>query len=162
MFEWRKNLKEATLQMVSSASVAMFGIIVWDNSRARILDCLLREKVVSKEEIAVALDKRIRCSGRASFSEHRNGTPPDHTRSPEAFAYALSRGEFTTGEEGRIRFDHGENKEAFIKLYCGDAADFLSRMVERIFTEELFPPPTEGKGSNADWCSDGPCCCDSH
>mgnify|MGYP001615327556 FL=1 len=167
MEECKKNLKEAALQMVSRAFGSMlWGSIVWDNSQVRILNCLLQEGVISREDVSAAVDKGIRASGRASLYRHQSHqycTPPDHTNSPEALAYALSKGEFTSGEEGTIHFDHGEDKAAFIKSYCRDTNYFLSWMVERVLTEQPSPPlPAERKGSSADWCSDGPCCCDSH
>lgn len=64
--------------------------------------------------------KRLLTIGRKCYEEHLRGEYPDHTYSPEAFAYAIVNGEFTPREKKRIRFDHGETEDVFVRLYGGD------------------------------------------
>lgn len=57
--------------------------------------------------------------GRKCFNQHKQGRYPDHTYSPEAFAYALHQHEFSSDEEMQIQFDHEESVLEFIQEYKG-------------------------------------------
>jgi len=79
---------------------------------------LLEEGVVQEGEVLGRIGKHLQELGRFCFTQHRrHGTYPDHTISPEAFAYALEHGEFTDTEKASIRFDHGYTVATFIQSY---------------------------------------------
>lgn len=71
-----------------------------------------------------AVDYLLKKVGRACYQDHREGAYPDHTASPQAFAYALKHGEFTPKEEQGIKFD-GETKETFVDIRAGNVEHFV-------------------------------------
>lgn len=108
----------------------------WSNKHVHILRELLSTEVVCEADLHQAVHGRLCEMGRASYDEHRAGEHPDHTRSPEAFAYALLHNVFTPREEYRIRFDHGDTKESFIRSYENNIRE---RVVKALLTERAAP-----------------------
>lgn len=108
-------------------------LLGWDDSCARILKVFLEEGMVQEGEVLERIGKQLQELGRSCFVQHqRYGTYPDHTISPEAFAYALGHGEFTEEEKATIRFDHGETVPSFIQSY-GDT-DVRERILAALMT----------------------------
>ena len=115
-------MRQYLLESLESARVEYtdrrYCPIGWDERLKTLLSCAIRVGILSEIKVREILDKKLKRSGRTCFEDHLSrGTYPDHTFWPEALAYAIREGEFSTEEIARIRFDHGDNAETFIKGY---------------------------------------------
>ena len=108
----------------------------WSNSCVRILQGLMKEGILTEADLSQAVSLRLKAIGRACYKSLHE---PDHTPSPQAFAFALREGEFTPEEETRIVFDHGETKATFIALYNRSGKDFVEAIVQQLLTEWETP-----------------------
>lgn len=109
----------------------------WDHDLAKLLSFAIRGKIISRMDVFALLGKKICRMGRSCFDQHLRGEYPDHTFWPEAFAYSLQNGEFSEEEVGKIRFDHEQTVETFIKQ-CGDP-----ELIEKCYRRLLPKPRTE-------------------
>ncbi len=134
------GLRSSVLNAIGCIQLAggcntLFG---WDNQSVRILKFLFDEEVLTEEDVRAQLDLKLKEIGRMSFEQHKRGEHPDHTTSPEAFAYALQHREFSRKEEKSIGFDHGETIPSFIDEY--NENDLLRQKVFcRLLTERQEP-----------------------
>ena len=145
---FQHNLKQAVLDALGSVElsgphVMPFG---WDNRSARILAVLLEEEVLQKQDVVDHIHPRLIELGRRCFEQYQRGEYPDHTISPEAFAYALHHREFSHKEERGIRFDHGETVASFINEYNKNDA-LPERIFQQLITEKQSMATLEYSGS---------------
>lgn len=121
------------------------------------LATLFKEGFIQEDDLKFEADRKLREIGRACYAEHVASSSgsyriwPDHTFSPEAFAYALAKGEFTRSEKWQIRFDHGDTEESFIKQYGVDT------LLERTVKQWLDTTPLPERMPDSD--EGGHCCC---
>lgn len=126
----RKALRSAILETIDTLHIYGLGLVVtnWSCEDVGVLQFALKNDIVSKEDISTQLDTRLRALGRVSYTQHvRRGIEPNHTYSPEAFAYALSVGEFSAEELRALSFG-GETLHSFVTLHGG--AHVLERVLE--------------------------------
>lgn len=115
---------------ISDSGVDEFG---WTNKHSRLLAALVKETVVSREDISKWVHVRLLKIGRTCYEQHKQRRQyPDHTLSPSALAYALKHGEITHSEATSIKFDHGETVETFIEIYERGIAE---KVLEQLLTE---------------------------
>jgi len=143
--QFQQELREAVLNALNHIELSGPYVIGWDNRSARILQVLLAEEVLSRDAVLDRLSQRLKEMGRFCFRQHQRGEYPDHTASPEAFAYALHHREFSRAEEVSIRFDHCMTITSFVDEY-----NFGDRLRERVFnkltTERRLPMATADFG----------------
>lgn len=152
----KEPLRSLMLNAIKSIKLYNRTPINWINQDVRLLIFHTKTGIVTHEEVEGALHEALTRQGRACFGDHLfSSTYPDHTASPAAFAYALKNQVFTPEEEGAISYDHGENKQEFIKSYENGLREYL---LKRLFTEQpenIWQPSFEYTS-----CGDGgPCTC---
>lgn len=117
-----KALEKAVIEGIEQ--VTFYGgsttFVGWNSRNTRVLNVLIKEGVVTQEKLLGTIHTLLKKTGRNCYNQHMRGEYPDHTSSPQAFAYALKHDEFTQKEERRIQFDHGETKLSFIEHYAGN------------------------------------------
>lgn len=139
--DFETPLRKFTLEAVKKVDLAKFYAAkdyprFWNEKLARIFSLALKISAITKGEAYSCLDKEIKRNGRLCFEQHMKGTYPDHTFWLAAFAYALQNGEFSDEEILKIRFDHEQTVETFIKRY--GERDLLEKSFLR-----LLPPHNE-------------------
>jgi hypothetical protein len=93
---------------------------------------LLDGELVKPEELQSAVSEGIVLYGLQLYDEVRDGrVMPDHVASPEALAYALCSGRIPLKEAQRIKFDHGETLDSFMRR----AEDLLQRVMTALQRE---------------------------
>lgn len=148
---FKKGLNSSVLLVINTIILSGEHVVslLWGNSSARILRLLIKENVVSADEIYSALHIRLKKLGRDCFEHHKRGEYPDHTLSPEALAYALVNDEFTDKEKFSIRFD-GETLEEFVKLYTH--GDLRKKILDKLLTEKEPIPPSDSDNHTCHCC----------
>ncbi len=120
----------------------------WPNRNARILANLVKEEVISLNDLSEAVHVRLLEIGRQCYEEHAIGQSPNHTVSPQAFAYGLSHKEFSILEIASIKFD-GETLEEFVRLYTQELNE---KVVKQLLTETVAHPTTSSESTTCDGC----------
>lgn len=110
------------IKQIPLAEKVISSLFMWDDKDTEILNFALEKGFVTNEELLGAIDVLLKRNGRISYVQHLRDkvAAPDHTISPQAFAYALKHGEFSQKEINTIKFDHDDTKESFEKTYCHD------------------------------------------
>lgn len=114
------SLAELTLNAVKRVTLydGQIDSSSWDRRRIKVLNFLIQEDIITQIQLLEAVDFLLKKVGRSCYEEHRNGGQyPDHTVSPQAFAYALKHGELSFKEARIIKFDHGETQQSFVESY---------------------------------------------
>lgn len=121
----------------------------------RVLIALVSAGVITKADLLPIANKKLCVDGRGCYDRHiwslkhgDNIMYPDHTFAPEAFAYALAHNVFSTKEESRIKFDHGDTKETFI-------AQYGMNMQCLHLVDSWLKPPNETTTSSSDSSCEG-------
>lgn len=116
------SLAELTLNAVKQITLykGLIDSFSWEKRRTKVLNFLINEDIITHAQLLEAIDVLLKRVGRSCYEEHRNGGQyPDHTSSPQAFAYALKHGELSFKEARIIKFDHGETQQSFVESYLG-------------------------------------------
>lgn len=98
----------------------------------RLIEELLDSELIRLEELRNAVSEGIVLYGVQLYDQVRDGrVMPDHVVSPEALAYALRSGRIPPKDARRIKFDHGESLESFMKRSEG----LLQKVMEELQQE---------------------------
>ncbi len=108
----------------------------WDKASAYLLASLLNKGLISECSVLSCIDAALKKIGRKCFEQHRDhGTYPDDTFCPEAFAYAMSRGEFSVEEIESIRFNHEQTPDQFVVEF-----GIMDSTLRKDILQRLLPP----------------------
>ncbi len=116
-----KGIKEAVKGMVSGLCLhderTIYG---WSTRCTNILDTLITESQISREELESYVHERLIALGRECYQDHLKGVAIDALRSPVSFAYAVRHEAFSQEEEKRVDFGRYECKEGLLRVFHRD------------------------------------------
>jgi len=118
--KFNEVLREKILSVIKNFTLLDTYVVAheWDSFFARILDLFVRKEIISEEEVLDVIHNRLKEIGRESFLQHiKRGKDPDHTRSPEALAYAILNNEITPPERISIKYDNDRGECGFLKSF---------------------------------------------
>jgi len=92
----------------------------------QLLICAIEYDWITGEKIREWIADRLLTLGRECYEEHITlGTYPDHTRSPQALAFAIAKSAFSEKEIEQIKFDHGDTAQSF---YLGSERNLIAQV----------------------------------
>ena len=139
-------LKTAVIEDLKKVRILTLDSYARQNQET--LAFLYEHGIIDDSSIEKALEEAIFRQARQDYEiMTRKGKPyiiwaADHVGSPECFAYALERGEFSRREIKRIPFDHGDTVETFPQDYGKE--NLLSSLREELLNPKPFPKFREG------------------
>jgi hypothetical protein len=92
----------------------------WGNHCTQILDTLITEGKITREEFEGYVHERLITLGRECYLDHLKGADIERLRSPAAFAYALKHEAFSQEEEKGMKFGRYECKEGLLRVFHRD------------------------------------------
>ncbi len=132
IYRLEEVLKELAMFLLSDFNVVDDGIGVtsWSKFNANFLRFCIDEKIITRHDAKRLIIDRLRQIARKCYKEHlKERTEPDHTTSPEAFAYGLKNCVFSMEEVDKIQFDG--TVEKFVKRCPNNFPDvILKKLLE--------------------------------
>jgi len=121
-----------------------------------IITFLYNQKIIDDQIIKFALEEAVINYGFRYYNLITNKKSlvqeyPDHLPIPEILSYSLNKNLFSKKHIAKIKFDHGDNLETFIKKY--DPTNLLET-----FRKELLNPRPLFKDSGGYWDPHPACC----
>lgn len=156
MHQYQKNeLVEVVADIIKGIDLVEDRInrLGFDNQSARFLKFCLEEEIIQHGTVLYLVEVRLSKIAKRQADMSARGTWADHVSSPHALAYAIQHGEFSPKELRKIRFDHGDTAETFMK---GKVDDLVDKIMKDLVTEvERIPTASD---PNEVTCADGgPC-----
>ena len=143
-------LKELVIAQIAQIDLYGDGLSAfssWDSVSSHLLKLSLRMKLLDEGDVRTEIYKRLLVVGRQSYEQYmKTKTPPDHTSSPHAFAFAIHNDAFTRVELESIEFDHGETLETFM---AGEISDLPEKIFDKLFS---FKKPEPDIGTSFPAC----------
>lgn len=132
-----------------------------DKENHLILNFLHDNKFIHNSEIDSILEELVINEAKRGYSIltknlHSFQKYPDHLDYPECFAYAIQNKTFLDKELKKIKFDHGETSDSFVKLYSHK--NLLNELKEELLNPKPIPSFSKIEG----YCLEHGTCFEGH